>query len=240
MKLLSVLLAATALLLVPATSASVQGDISSYRLIGSAAPIDDGVQLTPSSAGQLGAIWSKSRLNVADGFKFKFRFRISDLAFNGADGFAFIIQNQARDLLSGGGGTFGYYGVPSLAVEFDTWMNLATDGGFDGLAGDPNANHISVHTNGSGPNGPSETFSIGATSGIPNLSDGALHTVLISYSPGTLSVYLDDLQTPVLVVPADVTTLPLAVGGKAWIGMVGATGGSWEAHDIFDPEFEVE
>ena len=67
----------------------------------------------------------------------------------GADGFTFVIQNSDSSLFGGGGssalgstgGGLGYAGIPnSLAVEFDTWFNP--------VLGDPNGNHISVHTAG--------------------------------------------------------------------------------------------
>jgi len=236
---LVVLVGAMLLASAGAATADQTGSSVMFKLVGSAESIEDGIRLT-SDFGQLGAAWSTNRVSVGDGFDLTFRFRIYDLRFGGADGFAVVIQNEERQILSGGGGTFGYLGVPSVAIEFDTWMNLASDGGF-GPLGDPDDNHISVHTNGQAGNGPDESFSIGATSSIPNLSDGNVHLARISYRPGELTIFLDDLSSPVLAVALDLgSTLVLAPGGKGWVGMVGATGGAAQTQDILEPEVDFD
>jgi len=128
-------------------------------------------------------VWATLRQPVGDGFDTTFQFLLTDLAFIGADGFAFVIQN-ADQSPSGSGGpsalgfnaaSLGYGGIPnSLAIEFDTWPN------FD--LGDPNDNHISIHTAGAFGNTPDEAFSLGSTTPIPYMKDGNVHTARIAYA----------------------------------------------------------
>ena len=55
---------------------------------------------------------------------------------------------------------------------------------------------------------------------------------------GMLSVYVDDMHTPVLVVPLNLdATLDLA-SGRAYVGFTAATGDNvWQVHDILDWRF---
>jgi hypothetical protein len=67
----------------------------------------------------------------------------------------------------------------------------------------------------------------------------------ISYTPGTISVYLDNLVTPALSAPWNFNTggtwvvsntpvggMSLLGGTSAYIGFTSATGGAWENHDV--------
>jgi hypothetical protein len=204
-------------------------------LVGSAQSVDTRLRLTPADVTQAGAAWLSLRQPVGDGFDTTFQFQISDLGFGGADGFAFVIQNASNSpAINGGAGALGfsgfaigYAGIPeSVAIEFDTWPNQEF--------GDPNDNHISIHTAADFPNSADESFSIGATTAIPDLSDGNVHTARIAYAPGTLQVYLDDLQNPVLTAPADIGALLNLDHGHAWVGFTAATGGAFENHDILN------
>ena len=47
---------------------------------------------------------------------------------------------------------------------------------------------------------------IGRITPAINMSDGLLHVMRISYTPGTLNVYLDNLVTPLLSIPWDFNT----------------------------------
>lgn len=115
-------------------------------LLGSAAVHGTELRLTPAVSGLGAAAWFHSLQPVTAGFSTTFQFRISDLGFGGADGFAFVVQRSSLFELRGGGGAIGYHGIPnSVAIEFDTWQNFDD---LDGFGGDPNDNHISVHSNG--------------------------------------------------------------------------------------------
>jgi hypothetical protein len=206
--------------------------------LGSAAIAGTSLRLTPADPGGTGAAWFRSLQPVAAGFNTTFQFQITDLVFGGADGFAFVVQRASLFTIGGGGGAIGYGGIPkSLAVEFDTWQN------FDDpeARGDPNDNHVSVHSNGIGPNNAHEDMSLGNTgTGLAvDLSDGLVHTARIGYLPGTLSVYIDDLVNPVLSVAADLDTRLNLVNGSALVGFTAATGGARENHDILSWSFSA-
>jgi lectin family protein len=170
-------------------------DTTGLTLVGSAEVIEQRLRLTPDIGEQAGAAWFITKQSVADGFATTFQVQIG---VDGADGFAFVIQNH--DITAPGSccGGQGYEFIPnSLAVEFDTWQNIPED--FPSGLGDPNENHISVQTRGVLPNSADPLFSLGFTTAIPYLSDGQPHTVKITYTPGTLRIFVDDLVTPALV-----------------------------------------
>lgn len=131
-------------------------------------------------------------MNVREGFDTSFTFRLSnpstfcsrmDDVFTscrsrGGDGFAFVVQNDEAISVGSGGMELGYGGLQNaLAVEFDTWYNPEQLDVYE--------NHISVHmSDGSAVAAvqASHTFALGATSNLPDLTDGD-HSVRIVYDP---------------------------------------------------------
>lgn len=187
------------------------------------------LRLTPAASGQNGAAWfTAEKQFVGLAFETTFQFQMSETYDppGGSDGFVFLIQNHAPTYLVGTGGSLGYDQLPnSLAVEFDTFQNSDVN--------DPSHSHVSVHTNGTGPNSWAESLSLGSYSTSPNLlDDTAVHTARIVYTPGSLSVYLDDMTAPKLTVAVDLAERLGLDAGKAWVGFTSATGGGWENHDI--------
>ena len=211
-----------------------------FILVGSAQQIRDILRLTLSQyvlpIGQSGAAWYTVKQPIENGFEISFQFQITDAAGTGggADGIAFVIQNSSVSALGSTGGAIGYAtgfspGISnSLAVEFDTFWNWNVD---------PDGNHISVQTAGAAPNSVDHAYSLGMTNAIPNLKDGAVHSVKIGYMPGTLTVYLDDLTTPALTVSVNLADTLALDSGTAWIGFTSATGDGYEIHDIFNWSF---
>jgi hypothetical protein len=215
-------------------------DISTLSLNGDATQFGNTLRIHNGSA------WFITQQFIRDGFATRFQFQIADLdsvapdceGITGGDGFAFVIQNESVSALGFAGGALGYGGsepVPlpgdsianSLAVEFDTWCN-------DNL-NDPNGNHISVHTRGTEPNSADHALaSLGSTTTIPNMSDGNVHTVKIVYIPGTLSIFLDDLITPVLIISVDLATTLSLSRGRAWVGFTAGVAAAFENHDILN------
>jgi hypothetical protein len=174
----------------------------------------------------------------------------------GGDGFAVVIQNCSPTSLGTLGSGLGYAaahddaaGIPdSLAIEFDT-LSLSEYGATPGtFFGDPNSNHISVHSRGPEPNHADEAYSLGnATQGLPNFKDGNLHSVTISYTPGSLRVSVDCAEKPALTVALRLDSFSgkgftdasvLDKTGKAWVGFTAATGGLIETHDILSWKLE--
>lgn len=210
------------------------------NLVEDAATTGGVLRITSSQSWQNGAAWYVEPQTLADGFETQFRFRISQPGGLGADGFTFTVQGMSPTAIGAPGGMMGYSsdyewpgaiicGVPngithSLVVEFDTYTNPDL--------GDPNNNHISVQTRGAEPNCASHANSLGETTAIPNLSDGTVHTAVIQYGTGQLSVFVDNPLVPVLSVPLDLASYPVLP--TAWVGFTAASGSSYEHHDILD------
>lgn len=207
---------------------------SGLNLVGDAAVANSQtLRLTPALMSQQGAAWYTEKQFVSTDWESTFTFNLNENFgdVGGSDGFAFVIQNDDPTHLIGGGGALGYQSLRnSVAIEFDTYQNT----GFS----DPSGSHISVHTNGTNPNGPDESYSIASyvTPGL--LDDGASHDVRIRYSDGTLEVFYDDLSSPVISVAIDLSESLNLDAGKAWTGFTAATGGGWQNHDIVNWQFK--
>jgi lectin family protein len=194
--------------------------------------------LTSSSPWQAGSVWLQDKQPIAGGFLARFTFQISNpggtvdqYGQRGADGFAFVLQNVSPSALGDPGSGLGYNGISdSLAVEFDTWWNPEL--------GDPNGNHISVHTGGPGPNSTLESDSLGWSTALPNLKDGAPHQVNVLYQPGLMLIFVDDFVLPVLELPVDLSQILRLNGGQAWVGFTAGTGAAFETHDILSVDFQ--
>ena len=118
---------------------------------------------------------------------------------------AFVIQDADVAALGANGGSLGYGNVPnSVAIEFDPFTN--------GELSDPSSNHVSVHTRGSAPNDADHSASLGHSSLIPDLNDGAVHDVRIEYVPGALRVFVDG-TIPALQVDIDLEATLSLTGG---------------------------
>jgi hypothetical protein len=262
------------LVLASATTAVAQSptfsDFSStanLTLNGNAAPANNGtanvLRLTAATS-QVGSAWFNIQQPVAGGFTTVFKFQFTrPPETTPADGIAFVIQNSSLSALGQGGGSIGYAdggspcgdtpppcgGIPdSLAVEFDTYNN-----GLD--TADPNDNHIAVQSCGIGqPNSPAHGendlgFPIcvigGPVTPLTTMSNGAVHTVTIDYTPpscesecsGTLTVNLDGAPTNVLTTSVTLENEMNLNSGQAWVGFTSGTGTFFENHDILSWTF---
>ena len=190
--------------------------------------------LTEAQPEELGAAWSKSKVNVADGFSTTFVARVSEQTNGGADGFAFVIQNDSALALGlRPGPSLGYEGIKrSVAVEFDTWFS-------SGFA-DPRNNHVAVHTKGIESNSPDNAFALGSSTDLPDFDDGAPHTFRIAYDGGKIEVFIDDALAPQLSVSLDLRAHLELMDGAAWVGFTASTGGASARHEILSWTFEVE
>ena len=154
--------------------------------------VGEALRLTPAAYSQTGRVWTNGKLNVAGGFTTDFVFRFTQQGGIGAaDGIAFVIQDISGTAVGGFGGGIGYHGLErSLAVEFDTYDNGSGNG-------DPDNNHVAVHSAGTGVN----TTTLDTRLGVAllgtavQLSDGNVHRARIVYAAtGLLTVYLDDMR----------------------------------------------
>lgn len=209
-------------------------------LAGSARWIATGVRLTGEWENNVvGAAWAPMKVRVTDGFEVALALRLTpahpiqtldDWAYG--DGAALVLQNDPRGLAArGGDGSSLGYGdsetgagiATSVAVEFDTLLSGEPPE-------DPSWNHVGVQSRGDEPNDHDHRHSLGATSSIPNLGDGAVHKIRIRYVPGELTVFVDGARR--LKVPLRLDELLTLPGGTAWIGMSAATGDATANHDV--------
>ena len=206
------------------------------QLLGDAAVAGDALRLTTNLGNQAGYAWYGAPVPVADGFTTDFRFRftdqvgIGDLDGPGADGITFAIQNAGVVATGAVGGALGYQGLDdSVVVELDSFDNGT------GL-GDPNGNHVAVHTRGTEPNGPGAEGDslVGAAALTPFLQDGQVHHARVVYAGGELSIYVDDLAAPALTVQIDIADRLALPGHRAFVGFTAATGAGAENHDVLD------
>lgn len=212
-----------------------------WTLNGSAACLRDRLRIAPAAYYVRGSAWYAERQRVVDPFRVTFQFQISDtggidgLSSIGGDGFAFVIQNSSPAALGDYGSGLGYAGadgrdsIPnSLALEFDLWRN--TD------LGDPNANHMGVHTRGTLRNSADEGASLASTTALANLETG-VHSVVIDYRPNLMEIYFDDPTTPALVVPVNLDAALSLSRGIAWVGFTASTYNAWANFDIYSASF---
>jgi lectin family protein len=206
------------------------------NLVGDASLTTGALRVVPAANGKTGAAWSATKHYLYGGFETVFTFSINAIGGGGADGFAFVIQSQAVGAMGGSGGYLGYDGLgSSLAVEFDIWQNITNDFQNSPPAerqGDPNASHISVHTNGAGDNRASEFFRRGSV--FSTALENGEHTARIRYvrSGGTLEIFFDNSESAVISIAGLDLAPILDADGRAWIGFTGGTGDSFANHDI--------
>jgi hypothetical protein len=216
-------------------------------LNGNAAPSGTVMRVTPATANQVGAVWYSTPVAVHDGFDTTFTFQITQVVNAGADGLVFVVHNDPRGTAAMGslgyamgyGGGGGYAIQDSLAIEIDTWFNT----------GDFGDNEVSVQCAGMGVNGTEAFYSLAAVPPTTIMSDGLVHTMRVTYVPGTVTVYLDNLSVPILNASWDFdlgttwsngTQCPpmnLIGGSGAYVGFTSGTGGAWENHDVLSWSF---
>jgi len=212
-------------------------------MVGNASLTANRLRLTEAAENQVSAVWLNSRADVQNGFTTSFQFQITDrgghspdweegVVNDGADGFTFTIQNAGTTAMGLYASGIGYYGIAnSLSIEFDTWNNKPS-------YCEPNGNHIAVQSLGTAVNQPEHcpgpgSATLGIASPVLDMSNGTIYNVMIAYLPGALSVYFNDMSTPLLTVAVNLgTLLDLENGRDAFIGFTSSTGGAFENHDI--------
>jgi len=209
------------------------GSTAGLTLKGNAQQVGSVLRLTATDqfTAAAGSAWFDSPISLSVGFESVFTFRITPGELyrgEAGDGLTFTIQDAGLDALGFAGHAIGYGGIPdSLAVEFDTFLN--NDSG-TALYGDPNGNHVSVHTRGVEPNSGDEAYSLGSSTTIPTLDDAQVHTARVDYLPGTLQVFMDGSSAPYVSVAVDLGDL-LATP-DAFFGFTAGSGAATSNHDI--------
>ncbi|MBC8097225.1 MAG: hypothetical protein H7Y43_15580 [Akkermansiaceae bacterium] len=196
---------------------------------GDATLVQQRIRLAPAQRGKAGGVWLQARQFVQDGFETTFQFQLTERGGHGADGLAFVIQHHDTPRIGDGGRGMGFGGVSNvLAVKFDPYHYK---GGkyvkFDEVAvlGGKYLNTAR-----------SDPAPLGSVTHV-TYTDGKVHTVKIRYAPGTLTVYLDDLNTPLLTVPLNLAELITLDNGRGWVGLTAGTGADYYNHDLLNWSF---
>jgi Legume lectin domain len=215
------------------------------NIVGSARYVANFLRLTAAREQEAGGVWHVTKEPITSGFDTTFQFRLTQPGGLGlgADGLAFVLQNHGPSSLAGRGSAGGWglgdgqrnrhsSGIPrAIAIFFDTFQNNE--------AHDPSNNFIGIFNNG----GPREMrWPPPRVAYTPSLrvwlKDSNVHTARILYRPPLMSVYLDDLSTPVLTSPLDISLVADA-GGRTWVGFTASTGAGYENHDILAWSFNT-
>jgi hypothetical protein len=141
-------------------------------------------QLTPDASGQAGTFFSQNPIDLTMPFSEQASFFFGCKDVNGADGIVFILTTTNTALGVGGGG-LGYQGItPSIAIEYDDYLN--------GNFGDPASDHMAVLSMGQIDHNMATNL-VGPTN-ISNIEDCAEHCFFVDWNPvtQTLTAVLDD------------------------------------------------
>jgi hypothetical protein len=171
----------------------------------------------------------------ADTFSTFFQFRITDPGgINPADQILFSLRAATTTPLQGG----NLRSTDALAIKFDTYMNKEFNETSD--------NHVSLllsnedkETGTQQLPGPSDCSH---PVGVPGcMANGDIWSVWIDYDGSVLHVALADNST---VRPANILDFPIGIpdivkGSSAYVGLIGATGGGFENHDILNWQFRT-
>ncbi len=182
-------------------------------------------------------------------------------AVHGGDGFAFVIHGDKNETsaLGENGQELGYGGISnSLAIEFDMWTNVKTQGSDDFFF-----DHISIHSGSTKINSSGSKTSLGYARPV-DLADGERHTVKIRYMPyieyleymtandnllpylkdngegrrlGTLAIFINQGlkdDKPILAIPLNLSVLLDLPESLAYVGFTASTGEKWQKHDILN------
>jgi hypothetical protein len=212
---------------------SEDSGVDRLNLVGSARDSDGAISLTRKAEGlhQTGAAWFSDQVTVGEGFESQFVFEIDHISwYTIGDGFAFVIQSTGSAALGEAASGNGYEDIPSsVAVEFDTvYHDYKADPKYPVPGDGPPGlltNHVAVHSRGVEPNSANGQAIVGSV-GLQDvlLYDRRHHMALVRYTPGTLSVFLDDFEVPVLTVELDLNDLlNLDDDDSAYIGFTAGT-----------------
>ena len=189
-------------------------NLEDFNLVSDAVYVesDSSFLLTPELGNNKGMVWYKNRIDLTEDFSVTADMNFGTLTDAGADGIAFVMQPLSVDEGSTGGG-IGYEGItPSLAVEFDTWLNgenndpFATDHAaimIDGNVGD----HINPVD-------------------LGEIEDGNWHTLKINWDKAseTLTVTFDGVD--IITYANDIVEDIFNNSPYVYFGFTAATGGS--------------
>ena len=179
--------------------------------------------LTPAQGNQAGSVFATNGIVFNRKYIFStfFQFKMTDPGPEGAsDGMTFTLQTEAPSALGADGGSLGYVGItPSVAVEFDTWLNAGVDF---------NDNHVGILTGGQfieiDPQTPYGVTNCQPTGAFGCMSNGDIWSVWIDYDGTNLNVAIADDST---TRPVNISSYPIARSSRAELRLCRIYGQYW-------------
>ena len=202
-------------------SGLLHAQVTPYHLNGSAYKENcNCYTLTTADNNKSGSIWNINKIDLNQGFDFKFNVFLGCADLTGADGIVFVLQPISTSIGTLGGG-IGYEGVtPSVGVILDTWQNFNNN--------DPAFDHISIHQNGNidhlSPNnlaGP-----VQAVAGSDNIEDCKWHTFRIVWDPAAKILRADIDGVERVRTTVDMVNKIFNGDPRVFWGFTAATGGA--------------
>ncbi|TAE47522.1 MAG: T9SS C-terminal target domain-containing protein [Bacteroidetes bacterium] len=174
------------------------------------------IRLTEALNGQTGTAWYYQRIDLRANFNIQYTL-YSGANDAGADGTSFVFQRATTGTATVGtaGGGLGLGGItPSVAVEFDTYFEGATD-----ITND----HINILSNGNFAN--QLTAPVCATTACSNIEDGVAHNVEVNWNAttNTLTTKYDGVTRATYT--GNIVTNIFGGNPLVYFGFTGATGG---------------
>ena len=182
------------------------------------------LRLTPNVANRVGSAFLTNTFTIGANTSISTRWVFRNHGTtNGGEGLTFIIQGNGPASIGAGGSGLGYGGMlRSVAVEIDNAQS----------AGDPNANHLGILTNGV------VTSHLATNTPAWDLENGLSHTVWVDYDgpANQLRVYVAEgivtLRPVSPVMTASIDLPAVVMDGQAWLGFSGGTGSTANNQDI--------
>ncbi|MEM8528315.1 MAG: L-type lectin-domain containing protein [Bacteroidota bacterium] len=210
----------TFLFLFIAYALSAQLNIDDFRLGADARKLDEQcIRLVPDYPYSNGSAWYKKPIDLNQPFEMQVCLVLGCKDEEGADGIVFVFHPTMRTGYRGEG--MGFSGlIPSLGIEFDTYLNYHLS--------DPEADHLAIMQNGRIHHGASLLGPIE----LPNLEDCQKHPLLITWNP--LDQILEITLDEELRATYEVDLIQDVFRGNPMVywGVTAATGRLSNNHDI--------
>jgi gliding motility-associated-like protein len=176
--------------------------------------------LTPNEQDRSGSVWNINKIDLSQGFDYKFEVNLGCNDAGGADGMVFVLQPVSTNIGSTGGG-IGFDGIhPSIGVVIDTWKN--------DYNADPDYDHISINRDGDISHNSVNNLSgpVPALANGNNIEDCRFHTFRIIWEPANkkISAFIDGVERVSAVI--DLVSEVFHNDPMVFWGFSGATGGS--------------
>lgn len=191
-----------------------------FLTVGSATNQGACIQLTPNATTQQGCAWLNTPVDFSQPFTHTMVANFGNLDANGADGICLVYQSSGPGTCGGTGQGIGAQGIPnSFIVEFDTWDNGPPQG-------DIPQDHCAVDVNGN------MASPINGPVAMPNIEDGANHTITFSWNPAGNSYSVTFDGSPVLAGTYDIINLCFGGSNLAYWGYTSSTGAATNTQTI--------